>query len=238
MKLDVLVFAAHPDDAELSCGGSIISMVSKGRKVGVVDFTRGEMGTRGTPEIRDQEAYEAGKILGLSIRENLAFSDVFFKNDDNHKLRLVQAIRKYQPEIILANAIKDRHPDHGKASQMVREAVFLAGLKKVETKSDQKTQDIWRVKNIYNYIQTDFIQPDLVVDVSRFWAQRMDAVKAFKSQFFDPEGEPANTLISSPQFMKLLEARASELGHSIRAEYGEGFTVDRNIGVSDLFDLS
>lgn len=238
MKLDILVFAAHPDDAELSCGGTILSHVARGKKVGIVDFTRGEMGTRGTPEIRDAEAAAAAEVLGLSVRENLRFADVLFTNDHAHQLKVVEMIRKYQPEIILANAVRDRHPDHGKASKMVSEAVFLAGLKKIETHSEGTAQDIWRTKNVYHYIQTDFITPDIVVDVSEFWEQRMEAVKAYKSQFFDPDGEETNTLISSPEFMKMLEARGKELGHAIRAEYGEGFTVENSIGVSDLFDLS
>lgn len=237
MKLDVLVFAAHPDDAELSCGGTILSLVSQGKKVGVVDLTRGEMGTRGTPEIRDAESAEATKILKLSARENLKFKDVFFKNDEDHQKEVIRCIRKYQPEIILCNAIKDRHPDHGKASEMVVQAVFKAGLKNYLTKDEGANQEIWRAKNLYHYIQTDMIQPDFVVNVTDFWEERMKAVRAFKSQFFDPTGESANTLISSPEFIEVLDARARELGLSIRSKYGEGFTTDRNVGVSDLFSL-
>ncbi|MEQ9288038.1 MAG: bacillithiol biosynthesis deacetylase BshB1 [Cyclobacteriaceae bacterium] len=237
MKLDVLVFAAHPDDAELSCGGTILSLVASGKKVGIVDLTRGEMGTRGSAEIRDQESAASAKILGLSVRENLGFSDVFFTNDRQHQIEVVKAIRRFQPEIILCNAVKDRHPDHGKASSLVVQANFLAGLKKVETDIAGQVQDIWRANNLYHYIQTDWIQPDFVVDVSGFWQKRMEAVRAFKSQFFDPDGEQPNTLISSPQFIEMLEARAIELGLSIRVKYGEGFTVDRNVGVSDLFSL-
>lgn len=237
MKLDVLVFAAHPDDAELSCGGTILSLVASGKKVGIVDLTRGEMGTRGSADIRDQESAESAKILGLSARENLGFSDVFFTNDRQHQIEVVKAIRNYQPELILCNAVKDRHPDHAKASSLVVQANFLAGLKKIETDFAGKEQSLWRTKNLYHYIQTDWIQPDFVVDVSGFWQKRMEAVRAFKSQFFDPEGEQSNTLISSPQFMEMLEARAIELGLSIRVKYGEGFTVDRNVGVSDLFSL-
>ena len=237
MKLDVLVFAAHPDDAELSCGGTILSLVSQGKKVGIVDLTRGEMGTRGTPEIRDAESAEATKILKLSARENLKFKDVFFKNDENHQKEVIRCIRKYQPEIILCNAIKDRHPDHAKASEMVVQAVFKAGLKNYLTADEGANQEIWRAKNLYHYIQTDMIQPDFVVDVTDFWEERMKAVRAFKSQFFDPAGESANTLISSPEFIEVLDARARELGLSIRSKYGEGFTADRNVGVSDLFSL-
>jgi len=237
MKLDVLVFTAHPDDAELSCGGTILSLASQGSKVGIVDFTRGEMGTRGTPEIRDAESAKASKILGLTIRENLQFKDVFFINDEAHQYEVIKMIRKYQPKIILCNAAKDRHPDHGKASKMVVEAVFKAGLKNYITKNDSESQALWRVDNLYHYIQTDYIKPDIVVDVSLFWEKRMEAVRAFRSQFFDPKGAAVNTLISSPEFIEMLDARGRELGLSIRVKYGEGFTVDRNLGVSDLTSL-
>ncbi|MGL1886955.1 MAG: bacillithiol biosynthesis deacetylase BshB1 [Reichenbachiella sp.] len=237
MKLDVLVFAAHPDDAELSCGGTILSLIDQGKKVGVVDFTRGEMGTRGTPEIRDIEAAAASQILGLTVRENLGFKDVFFQNDDQHVLEVVKSIRKYQPDMILANALVDRHPDHAKAAAVVKRAVFLAGLKNLETIVDGSKQDNWYIKTLYHYIQTDFMKPDVVVDVSNYWKKRMEAVKAFKSQFFDPSGTASNTLISTPEFMDLLDSRGRELGMSIRVKYGEGFVSDRTVGVSDLSSL-
>lgn len=237
MKLDVLVFAAHPDDAELSCGGTILSLVASGKKVGIIDLTEGEMGTRGTVSIRYKEAVAAGRILGISLRENLAFADVFFQNDRTHQVKIIEAIRKYRPEMILCNAIKDRHPDHAKASQLVVQANFMAGLKKIETSIDKKPQEAWRADLVYHYIQTDWIQPDIVVDVSDYWIQKMEAVRAFKSQFFDPAGDTSNTLISSPEFMDMLDARGIELGLSIRVKYGEGFTLDRNVGVSDLSSL-
>lgn len=237
MKLDVLVFAAHPDDAELSCGGSILSMVAKGKKVGIVDLTRGEMGTRGTPEIRDTEAAASAEILGLSVRDNLGFKDIFFQNDDEHVAEVVKKIRQYQPQIILANAIKDRHPDHGKGAALVKRALFLAGLRKFKTSLEGQKQEHWYTQNLYHYIQTDWITPDFVVDVSEHWAQRMEAVKAFKSQFFDPTGDASNTLISTPEFMELLEARGREYGMSIRCKYGEGFIKDRMLGVSDIDSL-
>lgn len=237
MKLDVLVFAAHPDDAELACGGTILSLIAKGKKVGIVDFTRGEMGTRGTPEIRDAEAAAASKILGLTARENLKFKDVFFRNDDEHVLEVVKKIRHYQPDVILANALADRHPDHGKAAQVVKRATFLAGLKNVKTDLDGKSQENWYIKSLYHYIQTDFHQPDFVIDVSAFWETRMEAVRAFKSQFFDPNGESTNTLISTPEFMELIDARGREFGMFIRVKYGEGFISDRMLGVSDLTSL-
>ncbi|UXX77840.1 bacillithiol biosynthesis deacetylase BshB1 [Reichenbachiella carrageenanivorans] len=237
MKLDVLVFAAHPDDAELSCGGTILSLIAQSKKVGIVDFTRGEMGTRGTPEIRDKEAAASSKILGLAVRDNLRFQDVFFKNDDAHVLEVVKKIRQYQPEVILANALADRHPDHAKAAQVVKKAIFLAGLKNLKSEWGGKAQENWYIKNLYHYIQTDFMKPDFVVDVSDHWATRMEAVRAFKSQFFDPNGESSNTLISTPEFMELIEARGRELGLSIRVKYGEGFVSDRALGVSDLTSL-
>lgn len=237
MKLDILVFAAHPDDAELACSGTIISHVKKGKKIGIVDLTMGEMGTRGTPEIRMQEANASAKILGVSVRLNLRFSDVFFENDKQHQLEVVKMIRKFKPEIVLANAIEDRHPDHPKGAQLVKQACFMSGLRMLETKLDNETQEAWRPKTIYHYIQSNFIEPDLVVDVSDHWEQRMESVKAFKSQFFDPNSKEPETFISSSQFMDLLSARATEFGKSIGVKYGEGFTKDRRFGVRDLFDL-
>lgn len=239
MKLDILVFAAHPDDAELACAGTIYSHILQGKKVGIVDLTSGELGTRGTPEIRRKEAETSAKILNLSVRENLKFRDGFFKNDEVHQLEVAKAIRKYKPEIILANAIKDRHPDHGRAAQLVTEANFIAGLKRVETSSEGKVQEPWRSGAIYHYIQSNFIQPDFIVDVSNAWEVKLNAIKAFKSQFYNPEtnlNEP-NTYISSPEFMEFVIARAKEFGHSIGTAYGEGFTIERNIGVKDLFNL-
>jgi len=237
MKLDVLVFAAHPDDAELSCSGTILSLIASGKKVGIVDLTRGEMATRGTPEIRAEEAADASSILNLTIRENLRFKDVFFKDDDDHVLEIVKKIRQYQPTIVLANAVADRHPDHSKAAQIAKKAIFLSGLNKIETKLDATVQNVWRVKNLYHYIQTEYLEPDFIVDVSDFWDKRMATVRAFKSQFFDPDGEATNTLISSPEFMASLEARGKEFGMAIRVSYGEGFISDKKLGVSDLTSL-
>ncbi|MFY0626899.1 MAG: bacillithiol biosynthesis deacetylase BshB1 [Reichenbachiella sp.] len=237
MKLDVLVFGAHPDDVELSCSGTILSMVAKGKKVGVVDFTKGEMGTRGTPEIRMKEATAAAEILGLSVRDNLGFQDVFFKNDDDHVMEVVKKIRQYQPRVILANAISDRHPDHGKAADIVKRAFFLSGLKKLETSLNGVQQEIWRPENLYHYIQTDWIEPSFVVDITKYWEKRMESVKAYKSQFFDPDGAKSDTLISSLEFMHFLDGRAREFGMSIRSQYGEGFVADRMLGVSDLSTL-
>lgn len=237
MKLDILVLAAHPDDAELGCGGTILKHVSAGHKVGVVDLTRGELGTRGTIETRAKEAADSAKILGLSVRENLGLPDGFFKNEREHQLEVVKAIRKFQPEIVLGNARYDRHPDHGRASELIFESCFLAGLTKIVTTVDGKEQAPWKPKALYHYIQSQFITPDFVIDVTGFWDKKMEAIRAFKTQFYDPNNKEPDTYISSPAFMQLLESRGNELGHAIGARYGEGFTVRRFLGVKSLFDL-
>jgi bacillithiol biosynthesis deacetylase BshB1 len=238
MKLDILAFAAHPDDAEMSCGGTLYAHIQLGKKAGIVDLTRGELGTRGTPEIRAQESAEATRILGLHARENLGFADGFFENDKAHKLRVVQAIRRYQPEIILLNAVSDRHPDHGRGSTLVSESCFLAGLKMVETIGDDgEKQAAWRPKQVFHYIQDRSHKPDFVMDISAQWEKKMESVRAFRSQFFDPTNPEPNTYISSPEFMKFLEARSREWGHFIGVEFGEGFTVERQTGIRNLFDL-
>lgn len=237
MKLDLLVLAAHPDDAELGCGGTIAKQVSLGRKVGVIDFTRGELGTRGTVQTRDQEAQDSARILGLSVRENLNFRDGFFQNDEAHQREVIRVIRKYQPEIVIANATYDRHPDHGKGSSLSFDSCFYAGLAKIETKENGISQSAWRPKLLYHFIQSQMIPPDFVVDVSDFWETKMKSIRAFKTQFHDPTSNEPATFISSPAFIKLLEARGHEFGHSIGAAYGEGFTVRRVIGVNDLFSL-
>ncbi|HEV8514348.1 MAG TPA: bacillithiol biosynthesis deacetylase BshB1 [Cyclobacteriaceae bacterium] len=237
MKLDILVLAAHPDDAEISCGGTIAKHVSLGFKVGVADLTRGELGTRGTAAIRDQEAADSSKVLGLSVRENLGLRDGFFKNSEEDQLKVVRAIRKYQPEIVLTNAIHDRHPDHGRASDLVYESCFLSGLTKVETQENGKPQIAWRPKSVYYFIQSQYIQPDFVVDVSDFWEKKLESLRAFRSQFYDPKSNEPETFISNPGFMKLIEARGHELGYAIGAKYGEGYTVRNLIGVNNLFHL-
>jgi N-acetylglucosamine malate deacetylase 1 len=237
MKLDILVFAAHPDDAELGCGGTIAKHISLGYKVGVIDLTRGELGTRGTAQTRDQEAKDSAKILGLSIRENLNLRDGFFKNDEEHQLKVIQAIRKYQPEIVLANAIHDRHPDHGKGAALAFDSCFLSGLAKIETQENGKAQQAWRPKHLYHYIQSQLIDPDFVVDVSPHWQTKMGSIKAFKTQFFDPTSSEPETFISKPSFLTFLEARAKEFGQSIGVEYAEGFTTTSKMGVEDLFQL-
>jgi bacillithiol biosynthesis deacetylase BshB1 len=237
MKLDILVLAVHPDDAELGCSGTILKHIALGKKVGIVDFTRGELGTRGTAETRDVEASDSARILGLHARENLQFRDAFFKNDEAHQLEVIRMIRKYQPEIVLSNALHDRHPDHKRAGDLANDAVFLSGLSKIRTFEDGAAQQEWRPRLLLQYIQDTYIQPDVIVDVTPYMATKIESIKAFKTQFFNPDlNEPA-TYISSPEFFESAIARARELGKSIGATYGEGFTSRKLLGVENLFDL-
>ncbi|MGY6521189.1 MAG: bacillithiol biosynthesis deacetylase BshB1 [Mongoliitalea sp.] len=236
-KLDILVIAAHPDDAELACSGTIAAHVAKGYKVGVIDLTMGEMGTRGTPELRLKEAAKAAEVLGLAARENLGFKDIYFQDDEAHQLKIVEMIRKYQPEIVLANAITDRHPDHGKGASVASKACFMSGLRKIETTVNGQTQEPWRPKFVYHYIQNNFIKPDFVVDITPYWEIKLASIQAFASQFYDPNSAEPESFISSQSFLPFIEARAIEFGHSIFSKYGEGFTVERMLGVDDLFDL-
>ncbi|MBS1680419.1 MAG: bacillithiol biosynthesis deacetylase BshB1 [Bacteroidetes bacterium] len=237
MKLDILVLAAHPDDAEISCGGTIAKHIALGKKVGVADLTRGELGTRGSAEIRDREASEAAKVLGLSVRENIGLRDGYFQNSEADQLKVIAVIRKFRPEIILTNAVHDRHPDHGRAAQLVYDSTFLSGLVKIETKENDMVQSPWRPKAVYHFIQSLYIKPDFVVDVSDYWNKKIDSLRAYKSQFYDPNSSEPETFISDPGFMKLIEARGHEYGYNIGVKYGEGFTVQRHPGVKNLFDL-
>ncbi|WP_420386767.1 bacillithiol biosynthesis deacetylase BshB1 [Roseivirga sp.] len=237
MKLDILALAAHPDDVELSCAGTIIKAIQSGKKAGVIDFTRGELGTRGTPEQRLEEANDSARIMGLSARENLGFRDGFFKNDEEHQLEVIKMIRKYQPDIVLANAIADRHSDHGRASELAREACFLSGLAMIKTELDGVEQQAWRPKTVYHYIQSIPHEPDVIVDVSSAWETKIASVKAFKSQFYDPNSTEPETYISSPEFWQMIESRGIHYGHEIGVKYGEGFTVERTPGVQSIFDL-
>ena len=238
MKLDILVVAAHPDDAELGCGGTIAKHTSQGYKVGIVDITQGELGTRGTVESRQQEAEEASKILGVVMRDNLRLRDGFFANDEEHQLKLIQAIRKYRPEIVLANAVYDRHTDHAKGASLTYDSCFLSGLSKIRTRGqDGSDQEPWRPKQVYHFIQSIFVEPDFIVDISEHWDHKICAIKAFKTQFFDPSSKEPETYISKPGFLKMVESRAIEFGHAIGTQYGEGFTVRRYPGVKSLFDL-
>lgn len=238
MKLDILVFAAHPDDAELGCSGTIIAQIAKGNKVGIVDFTQGELGTRGNAKIRLKEANVAKEVLGLSIRENMGFHDGFFTNDESHQLKLIEKIRKYQPEIILANAPDDRHPDHGKGSKLALDACFFAGLQKVETFDENGLpQNPWRPKNLFHYIQDMYLTPDFVIDITPFWEQKIASIKAFKSQFYNPESNEKESYISSLDFFNFLEGRARHVGHPAGFTFGEGFLKSRIFGINDLFSI-
>ena len=235
--MDILAIAAHPDDIELACSGTLASHRDMGYKVGILDLTKGEMGTRGTPEIRMQEAEASAEILGLSARENLGFKDIYFKDDLDHQTAIAKVIRKYKPEIVLANAVRDRHPDHGKGGSLASHACFISGLRKLETAIDGVPQEVWRPKFVYHYIQNEFIEPDLVVDISDYWETKKESILAFKSQFHDPNSKEPESFISRPEFLDFIEARARELGHKINVKFGEGFTVERVAGVKDLFNL-
>ena len=237
MKLDILAIGAHPDDVELGCGATIAKEIANGKKVGILDLTRGELGTRGSAEIRDEEAAAAAKILGVAVRENLALADGFFLNDKESQLKIIEVIRKYQPEMVLCNAITDRHIDHGKGSKLASDACFLSGLKKIETSVDGKSQEKWRPKAVYHYIQWQHIEPDVVVDVSGFIDKKCDAVFAYSSQFHDPNNKDGDTPISSETFKESINYRSRDLGRLIGTEYGEGFTVERYPAVDSLFDL-
>ncbi len=237
-KLDVLVFAAHPDDAELGAGGTIALQTTKGRKVGIIDLTKGELGTRGTTQTRQQEAAASSKILRLSIRENLALPDGFFEDNRESQLKLIRAIRTYQPEIILANAPTDRHIDHGRGAELAKNAAFLAGLRKIETFDAQgQVQEAWRPKALYHYIQDYHLKPSFVIDVGSTWQIKMQAILAFQTQFHNPDLNAPQTPISTPDFLNFLEARAREMGRMIGVSLGEGFIKATPLGVKDLFDL-
>jgi N-acetylglucosamine malate deacetylase 1 len=235
--MDILAFAAHPDDVELSCSGTIMKAISQGKQVGVIDLTQGELGSRGTIETRYAEADEASTIMGLSIRENLKMADGFFAINAENKRLIIQMIRKYRPQIVLANAIEDRHPDHGRAAKLVSEACFLAGLRKIETVLDGQIQEAYRPKAVYHYIQDHYIKPDFVVDVTEFVDRKIEAIKAYKTQFYDPNSNEPETPISGAEFFDFIKGRMLQFGRPIGVRYGEGFTVERIPGVEDLFDL-
>ena len=237
-KLDFLAFGAHPDDVELGCGATIAKLVSQGKKVGIVDLTRGELGTRGSAEIRTKETNEASKILGITIRENMDFKDGFFRNDEEHQLKIIQVIRKYQPDFVFCNAPDDRHIDHPKGSQLIVEASFLSGLTKINTyDSFGNAQKQWRPKNIYHYIQWKNLDPDFIFDVSGFHNTKMDAVKCYYSQFYDPKSKEPETPISTKNFMDFVQSRANDFGRLIGVEHGEGFISNRKLGFSSFDEL-
>ena len=239
MKLDILVLPVHPDDAELGCAGTILKHIALGYKVGIADLTKGELGTRGTAEIRDKEAAKAAEILGLTVRENIGIPDGFFTNTPEYQLKVIESIRKYQPDIIITNAYHDRHPDHGRANELVETSAFLSGLRRIETNFEGIAQEAWRPKQVLHFIQDRYIKPDIIIDVTSYWDKKIESILAYGSQFFNPdwnEDEP-QTYISSPDFIKVTESRAMEFGKSIQARYGEGFTSRKLLGVDDLFDL-
>ena len=239
MKLDILAFGVHPDDIELSCSGTLLVEKAKGRKVGIIDLTRGELGTRGTAETRDQEAKDSARILGIEVRENLEMADGFFENVKAHQLKIIEVIRKYLPEIVLCNAPEDRHPDHGRAARLVEEAAFLSGLRKIETSFEGKIQNAWRPKYVFNYIQDKYFEPDFVVDISTVIEQKTDAIRAFRTQFFngnDHSGEP-QTYISSPEFLNSVISRSAMWGKMIGVKHAEGFLSKKMIGIPGFESL-
>ena len=237
MKLDILAIGAHPDDVELSCAGVLIKEQSRGKITGVLDLTRGELGSKGSAEIRDQEAADAAKIMKLSVRENLAFADGFFSNDREHQMEIIKIIRKYRPEIVICNAPQDRHPDHGRGSDLASVSCFLSGLKKIETELDGKQQEHWRPKQVFHYIQWLELEPDIVVDITGFIDQKIDAVQAYKTQFYNPDDTSEDTPISTKNFLNSIKYRSANYGRIIGTDHGEGFIAERYPAVDSLFDL-
>lgn len=237
MKLDLLVISVHPDDAELGCSGTIINEVKRGKKVGIVDLTQGELGSRGTIETRYAEAAKAAMIMGIHVRENLKMRDGFFQNDEVHQRKLIAAIRKYQPEIVITNALSDRHPDHGRAAKLTTDSCFLSGLRKVETKDESgNEQSAWRPKYVFHYIQDRYHEPDFVIDITDVFEQRMEAVKAYTTQFYNPDNEDdgPQTYISTSAFLDSIVARARMIGKKIGVQYGEGFNTEKTLGIGSL----
>lgn len=237
MKIDILAIGVHPDDVELSCSGTLLKHIAAGKRVGILDLTLGELGTRGNAKIRTQEAMKAAKTLGVAFRDQMKLADGFFTNDEKTQKKLIEKIRLYKPEIVLCNAISDRHPDHGRAAKLVAEACFYSGLIKVVTNHKGKKQDGWRPKAVYHYIQDNFIHPDFVIDISDFMDQKMESIMAYSSQFYNPKSKEPVTPISTPEFLEAIRAKNIIWGRSIGARYAEGFTVNRYPGVNSLFDL-
>jgi bacillithiol biosynthesis deacetylase BshB1 len=235
MKLDILAIGSHPDDVELGCSGTLIAEIKRGKKAGVIDLTQGELGTRGTIETRYQEAADAAKIMGLSVRENLKMRDGFFQNDEEHQLQLIKILRKYQPEIVIANILEDRHPDHGRGGWLAYDACFFSGLRQVKTIDDDgQEQEKWRPKMLLHYIQDRFYEPNIIVDISHVWEQRMEAIKAYRTQFLPDGSSDPQTYISSPDFIVALQARARLLGKRIGVRYAEGYISKKSIGLTSL----
>jgi bacillithiol biosynthesis deacetylase BshB1 len=234
MKLDILAFGVHPDDVELGCAGTLMAAIDQGKKVGIVDLTRGELGTRGTPTTRTQEAAAAAKIMGVDVRENLDMADGFFANDEAHQRKIISIIRKYQPDIILANAPEDRHPDHGRSAKLVSDAAFLSGLRKIETMHDGSAQNAWRPAYTFHYMQDRFIQPSFVIDITKYMDRKIEAVLAYGTQFNSADSSEPQTYISSPQFLETVKARALMLGKRIGVGYAEGYITEKIIGFSNF----
>ena len=234
MKLDILAFGAHPDDVELSCAGTLLVEKKNGKKVGVVDLTQGELGTRGTAEIRRKEAAAAAAILQLDVRENLKLPDGFFKNDEVNQRRIIQAIRKFQPEIVLCNAPEDRHPDHGRSAQLMEDAVFLSGLRKIETIQDGKIQDVWRPSYVFNYIQDNYMHPNFLIDISDVMEQKLASIRAYGTQFDSPNLNEPQTYISTPDFLESIIYRAKMYGKMIGVKYAEGYISRKIIGFNNF----
>jgi bacillithiol biosynthesis deacetylase BshB1 len=237
LKLDILAFAAHPDDVELSCAGTLLRHIQAGKKVGVVDLTQGELGSRGSVALRKEEAAKASAILGIHYRHNLGMRDGFFTIDEAHQRLIIEQIRLCRPEIVLANAVSDRHIDHGRAATLVAEACFLSGLRQIKTDWEGVAQEAWRPRAVYHYIQDRYLKPDLVVDITEQFATKLEAIKAFGSQFYDPNSAEPMTPISRPDFLDFIEARAREMGRLVPVTYGEGFTVERAPGITDFMQL-
>lgn len=227
MKVDILAIGAHPDDVELGCGGTLAKLILEGKKAAIVDLTQGELGTRGTNITRAQEAASASEILGISARENLKMKDGFILNSEEYQIQIVKMIRKYQPEIVLANAIDDRHPDHAKAAKLVSDACFLSGLVKIETELDGENQKQWRPKQVFHYIQWKHITPDFVIDISDFMEKKIEACLAYKTQFYDPDSKEPMTPIATKDFLESLTYRAQDLGRLSGVEFAEGFTTEK-----------
>lgn len=237
VKLDILAIGVHPDDVEISCAGTLLKHLALGKKCGILDLTKGELGTRGSGELRLQEAAAAAAIMGIQVRENLGLADGFFQNDEQHQRAIIRILRKYQPEIVLCNAVSDRHPDHGRAATLTSNACFYSGLRKVETEMDGKAQSAWRPKAVYHYIQDHQLKPDFVVDVTEFMDKKMEAIKAYKSQFYDPNSKEPESPISVKNFFDVVKGKMSVFGREARYDLAEGFTVERTIGVPDLFQI-
>jgi len=237
MKIDILAIGVHPDDVELSCAGTILKHIALGKTVGILDLTRGELGTRGNAQLRTEEAMAAAKLLGVKFRKQLNLKDGYFENNESNLLPIIEVIRETQPEIVLGNAISDRHPDHGRAAKLIADACFYSGLLKIETSQQNQLQKPWRPKVLYHYVQDNYLAPDFVVDVSEFMEQKLNAIKAFSSQFYNPNSKEPLTPISDEHFFEFIKSKMNVYGRTIGVRYAEAYTKSRCVGVTNLFDL-